>query len=97
MAILVVYLPLLRIAQDLVSLGGFLESFLRIPVAWIPVRVVLHGQPAVTLLNFLFRGVAAYAKDLVIASLGHGLVEFLYCSLIATHSEGACPRQTALI
>ena len=59
--------------EDLVALGGFLEFFLGFLVARIAVRVVLHGQLAVGLLDLVLRGAAVEAEHFVaIALLAHG-------------------------
>ena len=51
---LVVLLTLLRVVQNLVSLGSFLELFFRLLVARVAVRVILDGYLAVSLLDFVF-------------------------------------------
>ena len=44
---------LLGVRQDRVGLRGFLEPLFGVPIPRIPVRVVLHGQNAVRLLDLL--------------------------------------------
>lgn len=70
---LVVADPLVRVAQDFVSFGRFLESQFGLTVAWIAVWMVTHGHLAIGMLYFVCVCRAAYAKDFVIIPLGHGL------------------------
>ena len=71
MAVPIVDSPPSRIGQDFVGLLGFLEFGFRILVVWIAVRVVLHRQAAIGLLQFVGRGVARNAQHLVIVALAH--------------------------
>jgi hypothetical protein len=48
----------LRVAQNRVSLGGFLEFFFRFLVPWVSVRMVLKRQFSVRALDFLVGGSA---------------------------------------
>ena len=57
---------LFRVRQNRVSLAALFELLFRIGVIWIAVRMILHRQLAVGALEFLLRGRAAYAQDLVI-------------------------------
>ncbi len=71
---LVVTLPFVGVAQNLVSLRDLLELFRRVLVAGIAVGMILHCQLAVGLLDLVSRGAAADAKKLVIVSFcGHGV------------------------
>src|SRR4029079_9970423 len=63
---LVVHLPLLRVGQDLVGLGQFLEFGLRLLVPGVLVRVVLLGELAVRLLDLVGGRAAADAQDFVV-------------------------------
>ena len=51
---LVVLLTLLRVVQNLVSLGSLLKLIFRLLVARVAVRVILDGYLAVSLLDFVF-------------------------------------------
>jgi hypothetical protein len=68
---LVVALALLTVSEDFVSLGGFLEFGLCFSIARIAVRVKLHGQLAIGLLDVVLASVFADTKDLVIIAFGH--------------------------
>jgi hypothetical protein len=69
---LVVGGALLIVLEDLVGLVDLLEPPLGLTIAGIAVRVVLHGQLAVSRLELLGRGVPADPKHLVVVSLRHG-------------------------
>lgn len=73
-AILVVGGALLCVRKHLVGLFGLFELFFGalggIPL--IAVRVVLHRQLAISLLDFVLGSVLGNAEDLVIVSFGHG-------------------------
>src|SRR6218665_743666 len=73
-AVLVVGSALLRVGEHLVGLLGFLEFlFGRLGrAALVAVRVVLHRQFAISLLDFFIRGVLGNAEDFVKVSFGHG-------------------------
>jgi len=66
MTIPVVDISFLGIAQDLVRLGRLLESLLRLPVARIPVGVMLHGEPSIAFFDLLQRGVTLHPQNLII-------------------------------
>jgi hypothetical protein len=68
-AVLVVGGALLRVGQDLVGFLGFLELLLGLGIVRIAVRMVLHGQLAVGLLDLVVRGVAVDAEDFVVVAL----------------------------
>jgi len=68
---LVVYLPLLRVAEDLVRLCRLLEPLLSLFIARIAVRMVFKGQMPITFFYFSIRGVSTYTEDLIIVSLLH--------------------------
>ncbi len=76
MAEAVVEAALLGVGEDRVGLGALLEFLFR-PACGIPlvaVRVVLHRQLAISLLDFFVRGVLRNAQDFVIVSFtGHVL------------------------
>ena len=72
MAVTVVELAFLRIAQHLVGLGGFLELGLRLGIADVAIRMILHGQLAIGLFERVVVGVSRDAQNLVIVPLaGH--------------------------
>src|SRR5690625_611800 len=63
----------LRVLQDTVGLVDFLESLFGFRIARIPIRVIFHGQLAVSLLEFLFAGAPLDPQRLVVISFGHDL------------------------
>ena len=63
MAVLVVGRTLLRVGQDFVGFLGFLEVLLGLRVVRVAVRMVLHGQLAVGLLDLGLAGVAVDAAQ----------------------------------
>ena len=69
MAVAVVAGPLLRVAQDVVSLGRLLEPLLGLGVAEVAVGVVLHGQLAVRLRDRVVVRVRVDAEDFVEVTL----------------------------
>jgi hypothetical protein len=71
---LVVGRALLRVGEHLVGLLGLLELLFRRLAAFtlVAVRVVLHGQLAVGLLDVVLAGVLGDAEDLVVVALCHG-------------------------
>ena len=73
-AILVVGGALLCVRKHLVGLFGLFELFFGAlgGIALIAVRVVLHRQLAISLLDFVLGSVLGNAEDLVIVSFGHG-------------------------
>ena len=71
MTIAVVRGLLLRVGEHLVGLLGLLEFLFGILVVRIAVRVVLHGQLAVGLLDFVVASVAIDAEDFVVIPFGH--------------------------
>ena len=83
---------LLRVHQNVVGLGGFLELVVGLGVVGIPVRVVLHRHPSVGLLDFLLVGPLTDAEHLVVIAFGHGLV-----TLFANDNAGQVPALTWLI
>jgi hypothetical protein len=70
-AVLVIGGALLRVGQHLVGLLGLLELLLRLlgPVTLVAVRVMLHGQLAVGLLDVLLGRVLGDAEDFVVIAL----------------------------
>src|SRR5690606_35935731 len=76
MAILVVGRPLVGVGEDLVGLVGLLEFLLGLLVIRVAVRVILHCQSAVGLLQLGFTGAALYAQHLIIVTLGHTFCSF---------------------
>ncbi len=72
MAITVVALPFVRVAQHLEGLGAFPELVRRFLVPVVAVGMVLHGQPAVRPLDRVVVGVACDFQDfVVVAFAGH--------------------------
>jgi len=71
-AILVVGRALVGVGQHLVGLFGFLEFGLGVLgcVTLVAVRVMLHRELAISLLDFFFRGVLGDAQDVVKVSFG---------------------------
>ena len=53
MAVAVVERALLRVGQDRIGFGNFLEAFFRVRIVRIPVGMVLHGKLAISALQFL--------------------------------------------
>ncbi len=72
MAELVVGGLLLIVGQHLVGFRGLLEACLGLFVARIAVRVILHGQAAVGLLDLILRGAFRNAQNLVVVAFCHG-------------------------
>ena len=62
---------LLRVGEHLVGLLGLLEFLFRVLAVRIAVRVVLHGQLAVGLLDLVVASVAIDAEDFVVIPFGH--------------------------
>ena len=71
-AVLVVELALLRVRKHLVCLVDLLELFLGFLVAGVIVRVVLHGQLAVSLFDIRVGGRLGYTQHFVV-------ITFLLC------------------
>jgi hypothetical protein len=63
----------LRVAQDAIGFGSFLEPLLGGRVLGIAVGMVLQRKPAVGALELLLAGISADTKNLVIISLRHGI------------------------
>ena len=63
---------LLRVGEHLVGLLGLLEFLLRGLVIRIAVRMMLHRELAIGLLDLLVAGVFRHTQDLVVIALGHG-------------------------
>ncbi len=71
MPVLVVDGALLRVREHLVGLLGLLEMLLRLLVVRIAVRVKLHRQAAIGLLDLSFGGGPRYVEYLVVVALRH--------------------------
>ena len=71
MTITVVGRALLLVAQDFVGFFDFLELFFRFFAVRIAVRMVLHGQLAVGLFQFIVRGVLCHAQGFVVITFCH--------------------------
>jgi hypothetical protein len=63
---LVIFAPLLRVRQNLVGLVYLLKFGLSRLVARIDIRMMLSGQPAISLLYLLLRGIPTHTKYLII-------------------------------
>src|SRR5438132_6182621 len=72
MAVAVIALPLLGVAEHVVGLGRLLEFQVRLRVADIAIGMILHGQLAVGALDLLVVRVARHAEHFVIVSFGAG-------------------------
>ena len=75
MTILVISRALLSIRKDLVGFLGFLEMLFGLGIVRIAIRMVFHGQLAVGLLDFFFRGVAVDAVNVVKVAFCHEYLE----------------------
>jgi hypothetical protein len=73
-AVLVVGRLLLRVRQHLVGLFGLLELLFGAlgGITLVAVRVVLHRQLAIRLLDLVVRSVLGYAQHFVKIAFGHG-------------------------
>ncbi len=67
----VIRLALFRIGQHLIGFLDFLELLFGLFVVRIAVRMVLHRELAISLLDLVFRGVFGQAEDLVKITLCH--------------------------
>ena len=76
MAVAVIALPLLGVAEHVVGLGRLLEFQVRVRVADIAIGMILHGQLAVGALDLLVVRVARHAEDFVIVAFGAGHHDF---------------------
>ncbi len=71
-AVLIVYLALLRIAQDVVGFLDFLEPLFGGFIAGIQVGMILARQLAIRLANLVFFGVARHAEGFVVIVFAGG-------------------------
>ncbi len=67
----VVDLALLGIGEHLVGLGRFLKAGLRIGIVWITIGMELHGELAISPLDFGLGGIAGDPENFVIVALRH--------------------------
>src|SRR5262249_40284396 len=74
------------ITQDLVSFLGFLETLFRLGIVRIAIRMVLHGEFAVCLLEVVFRAIPLQPEDLVVVALSHA-----QSSVIINPGKDTCP------
>ena len=72
MAVLVIGSALLLVAQGFVGFLGFLELFFRFRVVRVAIGMVLHRQPAISLLDFFIGSVAVDAQYFVVVAFAHG-------------------------
>src|SRR5690606_31181466 len=88
---------LLRVGEHLVGLLGLLEFLFRVLAVRIAVRVVLHGQLAVGLLDLVVASVPIDAEDFVVIPFGHDASLSLVSSKgragTGAGSGGARPRR----
>src|SRR5690606_2356630 len=70
---LVVGGTLLIVLQDVIGLVNFLELLLGRRIARIAVRMILHGELAISLLDFIALRTSGHAQDIVIVLLRHEL------------------------
>jgi ABC-type uncharacterized transport system permease subunit len=66
--VLIVGRALVRVGEHLVGLFGLLEAVLRLLVTLIAVRVMLHGQLAVGLLDVVVGGAFGQAEGFVVVA-----------------------------
>jgi hypothetical protein len=62
----VVYTSFICISEDFIGLSSFFETFLRLLIALIAVRVIFQRQFSVTGFDFIFIGLSAYSQYLVV-------------------------------
>ncbi len=91
MAIAVIGGAFLRIAQDAVRLGGFLESLFGILIVRIAVRVILERQFPVSALQARVITVAADTQDFVVVALG--CVHFFVTATFTMAGRNSRPRK----
>jgi len=77
--------PLLGVGQNLVGFLGFLKFALGIGVVRIAVRVMLHGQATIRLLELSIPSGPIAPQDLVIVALGHHLSLNVTRGRVVTH------------
>jgi hypothetical protein len=68
---LVIYLPLIGVAEHFIGLGRLLKAILSLLVSWIAVWVIFECQASIPFLYLLIRGVSIYAEHLVIVLFLH--------------------------
>ena len=69
---------LVRVGEDFVGFFGFLEVLFRFRIVRIAVRMMLHRELAIRLLDVVFRGVFVDPEHLVIISFCHGSLSAWY-------------------
>jgi glucose dehydrogenase len=67
----VIGLALLAIGQHIVGLGGLLELLVRLGIVRVAVRVILHRDPAIGLLDLLLVSRAFDAENFVVVAFCH--------------------------
>src|SRR5262245_22321441 len=82
----------ITILEHIVGLVNLLESILAILVAWITIRMMLHGEFAKGRLELDLRAVAAHTQDFIIISLGHP-ASALYFTVPSQPYLFSCPRR----
>ncbi len=58
-------------AQDAIGFGRFLKLLFGVFIAWIAVRMMLQGKPAIGRLEHCSVAVPDYTEDFIIVSFGH--------------------------
>src|SRR6185503_16244013 len=88
--------PLVGVGDDRVGFRGFLEGFLGLVIAGVPIRVVLQRQLAVRTLDLLIRRVSSDSEDLVIIPLAHPFATFTIDGR-SSRSPSMYPRENSSI
>jgi hypothetical protein len=68
---LVIYLPLIGVAENLIGLSRLFKAIFSLPVSGIAVWVIFECQASIPFLYLLIRGVSIYAEHLVVVSFLH--------------------------
>jgi len=79
--VLVIPASLVRIAQNFVGFGSFLEFLFSFLVAGVPVRMMLHGKLAIGLLDLILARSSLDAENLVVILLSHSIRHSWVCCL----------------
>ena len=93
---LIVHLPFLTIAEDAIGFLDIFEAVLRGPVPGVHIRVMLAGEPAVSLADLILAGLALDAKNPIVVFLfrrGHNNRP-INLSTKASHAKRYPPGRT---
>src|SRR5690606_3045979 len=71
MTVAVIGIALLRIGQNLVGFLGFLEFFFCLVTVRVAIRMILHGEFAIRLLDILVRSVFGQSQGFVVITFCH--------------------------